>query len=633
MTKWNIEESRELYNIRGWGLGYFDINNKGHIVVQPQDENHHSIDLKELVEDIQAKGYSLPALIRFSDILKTSITKLANAFDESIKKYNYEGAYHGVYPIKVNQQRQVVEEIVKFGRPFNFGLEAGSKPELHAILAIMDNPEALLICNGYKDETFIRLALMSQKLGKKVFIVVERPDELEIIDRVAKEINIQPNIGLRIKLISSGQGRWAESGGEYSKFGLNSMELVDALEFAEQRGIKNCIRLIHFHLGSQITNIRRIKNSLKEVGRFYAELCKAGCPIDHIDVGGGLGIDYDGSRSTYASSTNYTVQEYANDVVYHVLESCRENDLPHPNIISESGRAMTAYHSILVFNVLDVTSFPEWSDQIEIPENAPEIVEEIYDVLENTSNKNLSESWHDATHLKDEIHNQFLLGLITLRDRALCERIYWGISRKVEKLSQRLKYMPDEIATLRKNLADKYFCNFSIFQSVPDSWAIDQVFPVLPIQRLTEEPTRNATLEDITCDSDGRLDLFIGTHRGNTPTLKVHSLEPGESYQFGIFLIGAYQEILGDLHNLFGDTNTFHVSIQEDGCLKYEQIIEGEDVTDVLDYVQFKADELAGRVSGFLVNYVETGNITQKDADEFLKLYKEGLSGYTYLLK
>ena len=633
MTKWNIEESRELYNIRGWGLGYFDINNKGHIVVQPQDESHHSIDLKELVEDIQAKGYSLPALIRFSDILKTSITKLANAFDESIKKYNYEGTYHGVYPIKVNQQRQVVEEIVKFGRPFNFGLEAGSKPELHAILAIMDNPEALLICNGYKDETFIRLALMSQKLGKKVFIVVERPDELEIIDRVAKEINIQPNIGLRIKLISSGQGRWAESGGEYSKFGLNSMELVDALEFAEQRGIKNCIRLIHFHLGSQITNIRRIKNSLKEVGRFYAELCKAGCPIDHIDVGGGLGIDYDGSRSTYASSTNYTVQEYANDVVYHVLESCRENDLPHPNIISESGRAMTAYHSILVFNVLDVTSFPEWSDQIEIPENAPEIVEEIYDVLENTSNKNLSESWHDATHLKDEIHNQFLLGLITLRDRALCERIYWGISRKVEKLSQRLKYMPDEIATLRKNLADKYFCNFSIFQSVPDSWAIDQVFPVLPIQRLTEEPTRNATLEDITCDSDGRLDLFIGTHRGNTPTLKVHSLEPGESYQFGIFLIGAYQEILGDLHNLFGDTNTFHVSIQEDGCLKYEQIIEGEDVTDVLDYVQFKADELAGRVSGFLVNYVETGNITQKDADEFLKLYKDGLSGYTYLLK
>ena len=633
MTKWNIEESRELYNIRGWGLGYFDINNKGHIVVQPQDESHHSIDLKELVEDIQAKGYSLPALIRFSDILKASITKLANAFDESIKEYNYEGTYYGVYPIKVNQQRQVVEEIVKFGRPFNFGLEAGSKPELHAILAIMDNPEALLICNGYKDETFIRLALMSQKLGKKVFIVVERPDELEIIDRVAKEINIQPNIGLRIKLISSGQGRWAESGGEYSKFGLNSMELVDALEFAEQRGIKNCIRLIHFHLGSQITNIRRIKNSLKEVGRFYAELCKAGCPIDHIDVGGGLGIDYDGSRSTYASSTNYTVQEYANDVVYHVLESCRENDLPHPNIISESGRAMTAYHSILVFNVLDVTSFPEWSDQIEIPENAPEIVEEIYDVLENTSNKNLSESWHDATHLKDEIHNQFLLGLITLRDRALCERIYWGISRKIEKLSQRLKYMPDEIATLRKNLADKYFCNFSIFQSVPDSWAIDQVFPVLPIQRLTEEPTRDATLEDITCDSDGRLDLFIGTHRGNTPTLKVHSLEPGESYQFGIFLIGAYQEILGDLHNLFGDTNTFHVSIQEDGCLKYEQIIEGEDMTDVLDYVQFKADELAGRVSGFLVNYVETGNITQKDADEFLKLYKEGLSGYTYLLK
>ena len=633
MAKWTIEDSRDLYNIRGWGSEYFDINSKGNVIIQPQNGSNHSIDLKELVEDIQAKGYSLPALIRFSDILKASISKLANAFDKSIKEYEYKGAYHGVYPIKVNQQRQVVEEIVKFGRPYNFGLEAGSKPELYAILAILDNPEALLICNGYKDETFIRLALMSQKLGKKVFIVVERLSELEIINRVAKEINIKPNIGLRIKLASSGQGRWAESGGEYSKFGLNSMEIIEAFDFAEKHGIKNSIRLIHFHLGSQITNIRRIKNSLKEVGRFYVEFRKSGFPIDYIDVGGGLGVDYDGSRSTYASSTNYSVQEYANDVVYHILESCQKENLPHPNIISESGRAMTAYHSILVFNVLDVTSFPEWSEKIKIFKNPPEIVQEIYDVLENTSNKNLTESWHDATHLKDEIHNQFLLGLITLRDRALCERIYWGISRKIEKLSERLKYLPDEIKTLRKNLADKYFCNFSVFQSVPDSWAIGQVFPVLPIQRLNEEPVRDATLEDITCDSDGRLDLFIGTNRSNTPTLKVHQLEQGEPYQLGVFLTGSYQEILGDLHNLFGDTNTFHVSIQEDGSLKYEQIIEGENVTDVLDYVQFKADELSERVAGFLVNYVETGNITQEEANEFLSLYKEGLKGYTYLLK
>ena len=633
MKKWNIEESRELYNIRGWGAGYFDINDKGNIIVLPQSGDRHVIDLKELVEDIQAKGYSLPALIRFSDILKSSIAKLTSAFNKSIKEYSYKGTYHGVYPIKVNQQRQVVEEVVKFGRPFNIGLEAGSKPELHAILAIMDNPEALLICNGYKDETFIRLAMMSQKLGKKVFIVVERLDELEIIHRVAEETGIRPNIGLRIKLVSAGQGRWAESGGEYSKFGLNSMELVEALARAREHDITDCIRLIHFHLGSQITNIRRIKNSLKEVGRFYAELRKSGCPIDYIDVGGGLGVDYDGSRSTYASSTNYTVQEYANDVVYHVLETCREEGLPHPNIISESGRAMTAYHSILVFNVLDITSFPEWSDQIEISDDAPEIAHEIYDVLNGTSNKNLSESWHDAMHLKDEIHSQFLLGLISLKDRALCERIFWGISRKIEKLSDRLKFMPDEIKSLRKNLADKYFCNFSVFQSVPDSWAIDHVFPVVPIQRLCEEPQRDATLEDITCDSDGRLDLFIGNSQGNEATLRVHSLEPEEQYQLGIFLVGSYQEILGDLHNLFGDTNTFHVSLQEDGSLKYEQIIEGENVTDVLDYVQFRADELAGRVSGFLTNYVENGNITQKDADEFLALYKEGLSGYTYLLK
>ncbi|MCH8156247.1 MAG: biosynthetic arginine decarboxylase, partial [Nitrospinae bacterium] len=586
MGKWSIEESRELYNIRGWGAGYFDINDKGHIVVQPQSKSHHAIDLKDLVEDIQAKGYSLPALIRFSDILKASIAKLANAFDKSIKEYNYKGKYHGVYPIKVNQQRQVVEEIVKFGRPFNIGLEAGSKPELHAILAIMDNPEALLICNGYKDETFIRLALMGQKLGKKVFIVVERLNELEIIKRVAEEIGIRPNIGLRIKLVSAGQGRWAESGGEYSKFGLNSMELVEALDFAQEHGITDCIRLIHFHLGSQITNIRRIKNSLKEVGRFYVELKKHGCPIDYIDVGGGLGVDYDGSRSTYASSANYSVQEYANDVVYHVLEACQEADLPHPNIISESGRAMTAYHSILVFNVLDVTSFPEWSDQIKIPEDAPEIAHEIHDVLENTSNKNLSESWHDAMHLKDEIHSQFLLGLITLEDRALCERIFWGISRKIEQLSDRLKFMPDEMKSLRKNLADKYFCNFSVFQSVPDSWAIDQVFPIMPLQRLDEKPWRQATLVDITCDSDGKIEAFIGA-RSTENTLAVHPVLENEPYRLGIFLTGAYQEILGDLHNLFGDTNTFHVSLNPDGSIKYEQIIEGEDVADVLNYVQF----------------------------------------------
>ena len=633
MTKWTIDEAREHYNIKGWGAGYFDINSKGNIVVHPDQKSTHYIDLKELVDDIQSKGYSLPVLIRFSDILKASIANLANSFQNSIDEYGFEGQYHGVYPIKVNQQRQVVEEIVKFGQPFNIGLEAGSKPELHAILAILDNPEALLVCNGYKDEAFIRLALMSQKLGKRVFIVVEKLDELALIDKVAKELGVQPNIGLRIKLVSAGQGRWSSSTGEYSKFGLNTMELMEALEIAKSKNILDCVKLIHFHLGSQITNIRRIKDSLKEVGRFYSELMKFGCNIQYIDVGGGLGIDYDGSRSTFASSTNYSVQEYANDVVYHLLEICKAEDLPHPNIISESGRAMTAHHSILVVNVLDVTTFPEWSEQIEIADDAPEVVKEVFDVLDSTSNKNLIESWHDAVHLKDEAQNQFLLGLISLTDRAMAERIYWGICRKIEKLSSRLKFLPDDIRNLRTKLADKYFCNFSVFQSVPDSWAIDQVFPVVPLNRLHEEPDRDATIADITCDSDGRIDTFIGTHRGTENTLRVHSLQPGESYCLCIFLTGAYQEILGDLHNLFGDTNTVHVSLKEDGSLNYEQIIEGEDVTDVLDYVQFSADELAGRIDGFRIGCVQRGVVTQKEADDFLALYKEGLNGYTYLVK
>ena len=583
VTKWTIDEAREHYNIKGWGAGYFDINSKGNIVVRPDKKSAYPIDLKELVDDIQSKGYSLPVLIRFSDILKASIANLANSFQNSIEEYGFEGQYHGVYPIKVNQQRQVVEEIVKFGQPFNIGLEAGSKPELYAILAILDNPEALLVCNGYKDEAFIRLALMSQKLGKKVFIVVEKLDELTLIEKAAGELGVQPNIGLRIKLVSAGQGRWSSSAGEYSKFGLNTIELMEALEIAKNKNILDCVKLIHFHLGNQITNIRRIKDSLKEVGRFYSELMKFGCNIQYIDVGGGLGIDYDGSRSTFASSTNYSVQEYANDVVYHLLEICKAEDLPHPNIISESGRAMTAHHSILVFNVLDVTSFPEWSEQIEIPDDAPEVVKEIFDVLDFISNKNLIESWHDAVHLKDEAQNQFLLGLISLNDRAMAERIYWGIGRKIEKLSSRLKFLPDDICSLKTKLADKYFCNFSVFQSVPDSWAIDQVFPVVPLNRLNEEPDRDATLEDLTCDSDGRIDTFIGTHGGTENTLRVHSLQPGETYSLCIFLTGAYQEILGDLHNLFGDTNTVHVALKEDGSLNYEQIIEGEDVTDVLD--------------------------------------------------
>jgi len=632
MQKWTIEKSLELYNIEGWGSGYFGINPEGHMVVRPGKSSQHTIDLKNLVDDIQAKGYSLPVLIRFSDILKSSIAELADAFQTASREHNYTGTYHGVYPIKVNQQRQVVEEIVKFGRPYNIGLEAGSKPELHAILAIMDNPEALLICNGYKDEAFIRLALMGQKLGKKVFIVVERLSELKIIVRVSKELDIRPNIGLRIKLVTAGSGRWASSGGENSKFGLSPIELVEALDIAKEENIVDCIRLIHFHLGSQITNIRRIKTSLKEICRYYSELMRQGFNIEYIDVGGGLGVDYDGSRSTFASSANYTVQEYANDVVYHLYEICEEEDLPHPNIISESGRALTAYHSMLVFNVLDVASFPGLDHDLTIGDEAPTVVQDLHYVWGQASNKNIIESWHDAVDLKDQAQNQFFLGLISLKDRALADQLFWGICRKIQDMASRLKYMPDELKNLPQKMADKYFCNFSVFQSLPDSWAIDQVFPIVPIQRLNEEPTRQGTLMDLTCDSDGVIDGFIGA-QNTEKTLPLHPVQPGEPYRIGIFLTGAYQEILGDLHNLFGDTNTVHISMNKDGTLKYEQIIEGENVADVLDYVQFRADELAGRMAGFLIHSVRDGNISQDEADRFLTLYKEGLAGYTYLLK
>ncbi|MCF8721103.1 biosynthetic arginine decarboxylase [Nitrospina gracilis] len=631
MQKWTIEKSKELYNIDGWGCGYFGINEKGHITVRPDQANEHTVDLKLLVDDIKAKGYSLPVLIRFSDILKSSIAKLAHAFKKAAADHNYTGEYHGVYPIKVNQQRQVVEEIVKFGRDHNIGLEAGSKPELHAILAIMDNPQALLICNGYKDESFIRLALMGQKLGKRVFIVVERLSELNMTLRVAKELGITPNIGLRIKLFSAGAGRWASSGGEYSKFGLSPMETVEAVEIARKAGALDSIQLIHFHLGSQITNIRRIKNSLKEVGRYYSELMKMGCNLKFIDVGGGLGVDYDGSKSTFASSTNYTVQEYANDVIYHLSEICETEDLPHPNIISESGRAMTAYHSILVFNVLEVASFPDSDHDFQIDDDAPSVVQELHYVLEQASNKNITESWHDALDLKDQSQNQFSLGMISLKDKAIADKLFWVICRKIQDLASRLKYMPDELKTLNQRLADKYFCNFSVFQSLPDSWAIDQVFPIVPLQRLDEHPSREATLMDLTCDSDGLIDTFIGNHNMER-TLPLHPVN-SDPYRIGIFLTGAYQEILGDLHNLFGDTNTVHVSLKKDGTLKYEQIIEGEDVTDVLDYVQFRAEELAGRMAGFLFHSVQNGTLSQQEADQFLHLYKEGLSGYTYLIK
>lgn len=631
MQPWSIEDAAELYNISGWGAGYFGINERGNVVVRPRKDREVAIDLKELVDELLLRDITPPVLVRFLDILDDRIEKLWSCFQRAAAEYGYQGRYYNVYPIKVNQQRPVVEEIARYGRNFNVGLEAGSKPELHAVLAIMDNPEALIICNGYKDSDFIELALLAQKMGKQVFLVVEKPNELHLIADIAERLRIQPNLGFRIKLASAGSGRWEESGGEQSKFGLNASELLEALEFARSRGLGSCIRLIHFHLGSQITNIRRIKNALREAGQFYVQLRCMGYPIEYVDVGGGLGVDYDGTRSSAPSSANYSIQEYANDVISAVVEASAQRGLPHPHIITEAGRALAAHHSVLIFNILEATSLPQWDETVPLPEG-PEthpIVHDLYDLLQTLTSRTMLEAWHDAQQYREQLLELFNVGLVDLRTRAIGERLFWTIARRVYQLSSEMKHPPEELQYLPRMLADKYFANFSLFQSLPDAWAVDQLFPVMPIHRLTERPTRIATLQDITCDSDGRLDHF-SCARHLLPYLPVHELVPDEPYYVGVFLVGAYQEILGDLHNLFGDTNTVHIRVDEQGY-RIEHVVDGETVADVLGYVQFAPKRLVRTMEAWVSSAVKEGRISLQEGREFLAIYRSGLYGYTYL--
>lgn len=628
MRKWRVEDSSELYNINGWGINYFSINEKGNVVVTPK-QNGGKIDLKELIDELQIKDVSTPVLLRFPDILDHRIETISNCFQKAADEYGFRGQYFSVYPIKVNQVRPVVEEIMRYGRKFNIGLEAGSKPELHAVLAFTNNPDALIICNGYKDEDFIELALLAQKMGKLVFVVVEKLNELKLIIQIAKRLKIKPNIGIRIKLASSGSGKWEDSGGDRSKFGLNASELIDAMAIAEKEKMLGQIKLLHFHLGSQITNIRRIKNALREASNFYVQLKKMGCAVDFVDIGGGLGVDYDGSRSAGSSSINYSIQEYVNDAIATIVDAAEKNSLPHPNIITESGRSLTAHHSILVFNVLETTTLPYWDDNDEIDDNCHELVREIYNLMENLTSTRMIETWHDAQQIREEALDLFSLGLLNLQTRALVERLFWTVAKDVYNMSMEMKHPPEEIRALSKMLSDKYFCNFSLFQSLPDSWAIDQIFPIMPIHRLNEKPVRVATLQDITCDSDGKIDLFIGT-RNFSYHLPVHELNHGESYYIGVFLVGAYQEILGDLHNLFGDTNAVHVTVNND---EYEimQIIDGETVAEVLDYVQYSAKRLVRTMETWVTSSVKAGKLTAEEGKEFLSNYRSGLYGYTYL--
>lgn len=629
MRNWNVEDAFELYNIRGWGINYFAVNKKGNMVAQPRKEKGPSIDLKELVDELILRDVAMPVLLRFPDILDDRIEKIAGCFETAAQEYGYNAKYYNVYPIKVNQQRPVVEEIVRYGKKFPIGLEAGSKPELHVVLAMMDNPDALVICNGYKDEEFIELALLAQKMGKKIYIVVEKLNELRIIKSVAERVNVRPNIGIRIKLSASGSGKWEESGGDQSKFGLNASELLEALNYAEANGLQDSIKLIHFHLGSQITNIRKIKSGLKEVAQFYVQLRKMNFSIEFVDIGGGLGVDYDGTRSPSNNSINYSIQEYANDALYTLKDASDKNNLPHPNIITESGRALTAHHSVLIFDVLETTSMPTWNMANDvISDDDHETVRELHAVLEKLSSRTMHESWHDAIQIREEALDLFSLGLLDLKTRALVERLFWAIATQVHKMSQEVKHSSYELQKLPQMLADKYFCNFSLFQSLPDNWAIDQLFPIVPLHRLNERPTRQATLQDITCDSDGKIDKFIG-NRDFEPYLPIHDIQSNEPYYLGVFLVGAYQEILGDLHNLFGDTNAVHVVVNDKGY-EIQQMIEGETVADVLDYVQYDAKKLVRTMESWVSSSVKEGRLSVLEGKEFLNIYRSGLYGYTY---
>lgn len=629
MRKWKVDDSIELYNINSWGKDYFSVNDKGNIVVRPK-ESGPEIDLRNLIDELQLHDISLPLLLRFPDILNNRISKISKCFDRAAKEYDYKAESYIVYPIKVNQMRPVVEELISHGNNYHVGLEAGSKPELHAVLSLNFDSDSMIICNGYKDESYIKLALLAHKMGRKIFLVVEKMMELRTIARLAKSMAIRPNIGIRIKLASSGSGKWEESGGDISKFGLNSSELIDALDLLKREGMEDCFKLIHFHIGSQVTNIRRIKTALKEATQFYAQLTKSGYNIEFVDIGGGLGVNYDGSgSSTSGNSINYSIQEYVNDAVYSIVDICNKNDLKQPNLIIESGRSLTAHHSILIFEVLARTQLPAFSEEEVIGEDAHELVRDLYDIWNKLSPNRLIEQWHDAMQAREDALELFNIGLVDLATRATVERLFWSIAREVNTMAGKSKHAPEELRAISRSLPDKYFCNFSLFQSLPDSWAIDQVFPVVPLSRLNEPPTCSATLQDITCDSDGKIDNFISTSN-NAYHLPVHELREGEPYYIGVFLVGAYQEILGDLHNLFGDTNAVHISIKDDEYV-VDKIIEGETIADVLDYVQFDHKRMVRAIEIWVSKSVKSGVITLEEGKEFISNYRSGLYGYTYL--
>ena len=625
---WSSIDANELYDVTRWGKGYFSVGDNGNLFVHPTKEPGRSFDLKQLIDDLQLRGIEMPILIRFADILKHRLGEIHDAFQAAISQHGYGGKYFCVYPIKVNQQRQVVEEVLQFGKPYGFGLEAGSKPELLAVVATASN-ETPIICNGFKDAEFIEMAMLAQKMGRMVIPVVEKFTELGLILDYAEKVGVRPSIGVRVKLAARGSGRWQSSGGYRSKFGLTATEVLRALAHLKSLGMGDCLQLLHFHLGSQIPNIRHIKEALVEAARIYCELSKAGAGMRYLDVGGGLGVDYDGSQTNFESSVNYTLEEYANDVVYHVQSICDEAGIAHPTIVSESGRAIVAHHTALIFNVLGVSGFGDEAVPQELGEETEKPIADLLDTYKNLTVRNALEGWHDAQQALDMAMSLFTGGYLSLDQRCLAENLFWAICRKLQRLVRQLDYVPEDLQGLDTLMSDTYFCNFSLFQSIPDSWAIKQLFPVMPIHRLNERPTTPAVLGDITCDSDGKIDQFIDL-RDVKRTLPLHTFN-GEPYYLGVFLVGAYQEILGDLHNLFGDTNAVHVSIDSNGGVVLETVIKGDTVREVLEYVEFDPNVLVRQLRTDVEAAVRDGQLGYQQAGQLLRFYEDGLGGYTYL--
>ncbi len=629
MRNWRIQDSVELYNIANWGRGYFGINEKGHIEVMPRGSTGPKIDLKDLTDALVRRGIELPMLLRFNDILRDRIETLHGAFQTAIQSYQYSGQYMGVYPIKVNQQRHVVEEIIRCGRPYHFGLEAGSKPELLAVLAMIESPDPLIVCNGYKDPEFIEMVLLANKIGRRIIPVVEKFSEIELIIDMARRLDVKPMIGLRVKLSSRGAGRWEGSGGDRSKFGLTITEVVRAAEYLRACESLDSLQLLHFHLGSQITNIRAIREGLEEACRIFVELFRTGANLKYLDVGGGLAVDYDGSQTNFPSSMNYTVQEYANDVVSHVMEACDNAGVPHPTIVSESGRSIVAHHSVLIMNVLGTSEFATAEVPENLPENAPDILHDLHECYNSITRKNLQEAFHDAMDYRDKAMTMFKLGYLSLVGHSQVETLFWACCQRILRIVRDMEYVPEELQPLERALSDTYFCNFSTFQSVPDFWAVQQLFPVVPIHRLDEEPNRRGTLADVTCDSDGKIDRFIDL-KDVKDVLELHPTN-GKDYLIGIFLTGAYQEILGDMHNLFGDTDAVHISVDDDGEYRVDHVVKADTIREVLSYVQYDSTTLINRLRQGVEAAVRAGRISLEESAYMLSRYERGLQGYTYL--